>query len=137
VTSGPNPTALAVADLDGDGIADIAATDLGDDAIRVFLSRDTLSVPPDGGGSLLHFAISGANPLRGETRFRFDLPAAGRVRIEVFDAAGRRQPTSIDETLPPGPNEVSWNPGGLASGLYVARLNAAGHTEAARFVWLR
>ena len=93
-----------------------------------------VSVPPGGTPPGPRFAIAGPNPIRDEARFRIELPVSGRVRIAVFDLAGRRVPGGIDETLAPGPNEVSWNAAGLAPGVYMARVDAAGRSGSLRFV---
>jgi hypothetical protein len=87
--------------------------------------------------SILHFAIVGPYPIRDQARFRFDLPVGGRVRIEVFDVAGRRAPGGIDEVLPAGVHEVSWAARDLASGIYMVRLSAAGRSEVVRLVRMR
>jgi len=92
-----------------------------------------VSVPPAEPQGL-RFAIAGPNPMHGEARFRIELPEAGRVRIGVFDLAGRRMAGGVDETLPAGANEVGWKADDLAPGVYLARVNAGGRTGALRFV---
>jgi hypothetical protein len=96
----------------------------------------TLSVPPVG-GVRLRFAILGPHPIRDEARFLVELSEAGRVRIDFFDVAGRRAPGSTDEALPAGANEVRCKTGGLAPGVYLARLTAIGRSEVVRFVRIR
>ena len=95
-----------------------------------------VGVPPTVLPASLRFSIAGPHPVRGAPRFAVAMPEAGRIRIELFDLAGRRLPGGIDETLPAGPNEVSWNAGGLAAGVYMARLDAGGRTASLRFVRL-
>ena len=99
-------------------------------------SIDTVGVPPPAPAGL-RFALAGSNPIRDEARFRFELPEAARVRIDLFDVAGRRLPGGIDEALPAGAHEVRWAAGDLAPGMYLARLSAAGRSEALRLVRMR
>lgn len=97
-------------------------------------SITAVSDPPDRRIAGLHFAIVGPRPVRDQVRFRFVLPVAGRARIEIFDVSGRRVSDSVDEALPAGVNEVEWNARALASGVYLARLRAAGRSEVIRLV---
>ena len=93
---------------------------------------------PDGDPSTgLHFAILGHRSGQDDVRFRFQLPRAGRVRIDLFDVSGRRVAAALDQTLPAGPNEVSWNASHLASGIYLARLSTAGRSEVVKLVRIR
>jgi hypothetical protein len=93
-----------------------------------------VSVPAGGPAASLGFRVAGPNPIRDQARFRIELPEAGRVRVDLFDVAGRRVPGGIDETLPAGANDVSWNAGGLAPGVYLARLVVRGSTKSVRLV---
>lgn len=97
----------------------------------------TVSAPPAAVPANLHFAIAGRQPVRDEVRFRFELPAAGRLRIDLFDVVGRRVPGGIEASLPAGPHEVRWEAGDLAPGIYLARLSAAGRSEVIRLVRIR
>lgn len=97
-------------------------------------SIETVSVPAVAARASLHFAIVGANPVRDEARFRFELPQAARVRIELFDVAGRREPGDLDESLPGGVQEARLDARDLAPGVYLARLSAAGRSESVRLV---
>jgi hypothetical protein len=101
------------------------------------LAVDPVSVPSVGSRAGLRFAIGGPHPFREEARFLIELPQAGRVRIDVFDVAGRRLPGSVDEALPAGAHEVTWRAGGLAPGIYLARVRALGQSATLRFVRLR
>ena len=107
----------------------------GDLGFRVAtLAAGPVSVPPAGAGTRLRFAISGAHPIRSEARFVVELPRPGRVRIDFFDAAGRRVAGRIDETLPAGSSVVRFNAEAFAPGIYWARLNAMGRSDRVRFV---
>jgi formylglycine-generating enzyme required for sulfatase activity len=94
-----------------------------------------VSVPPVGAEVRLRVRING--PVRDVARFLIELPDAAHVRIDVFDVAGRRVPGTIEEGLPAGSSEVRWRADGLAPGLYLARVRAAGQSEVARFVRVR
>ena len=61
-----------------------------------------------------------------EAHLRFDLRAAGRVELEVFDALGRRVGTLRSDGLEAGEREIAWSVAGYASGLYLCRLIAHG-----------
>jgi hypothetical protein len=100
-------------------------------------SIETVSVPRAGGPAGLHFAIAGPDPVRDEARFHFTLPEAARARIDLFDLAGRRAAGAWDEALSAGEHEVRWAAHDLAPGLYLARLTAAGRSEAIRLVRIR
>ena len=70
--------------------------------------------------------------------FRFDLPAAVPVTLEVFDLRGRRVATVIDgETLAAGQTTRSWTPRRLGSGMYLARLQAGHRTATAKLTLVR
>ncbi len=82
------------------------------------------------------------NPFNPVTTIRFELRAAGPVRLEVYDLAGRRVATLVREHLGAGAHEVQW-PGtdddGLraASGVYICRLQAGGLTENRRLALVK
>ncbi len=82
------------------------------------------------------------NPTAGLVSIRFRLPSNGPVRLEVFDAAGRRVATLLDEELHPGWKEVVWDgvrgaERALPAGSYLCRLTAAGRTSSGRVSLVR
>lgn len=77
------------------------------------------------------------NPFNPRTTVRFDLPAPGPVRIDVFDALGRRVRTALDATLPAGRHDAVLEADRLPSGMYVYRLEAAGRSLTRRMVVLK
>jgi hypothetical protein len=69
------------------------------------------------------------NPFNPHTVIGYYLPGACRVRLEVFDAAGRSVKVLVDGTQPAGEHEVNWDgrdSRGVmsASGVYFYRLTA-------------
>jgi hypothetical protein len=82
------------------------------------------------------------NPFNPQTTLRFDLPEAGRVRLEVYDVAGRLVRVLVDGERAAGSNEVVWDgrdDGGKAvgSGTYLARLSFNGRMETVRMGLVR
>lgn len=69
------------------------------------------------------------NPFNPMTRIEYDLPKSGRVRLDVFSAAGNLVVTVEDAFREAGRRQVVWNGtdaagNALPSGVYFARLEA-------------
>ncbi|MCA1802281.1 MAG: DUF1501 domain-containing protein [Rhodothermaceae bacterium] len=63
------------------------------------------------------------NPFNPATNISFTLPAAGDVRLQVFDVSGRLVSTLINSAMNAGKHTVTFNGGLLASGTYLYRLS--------------
>jgi len=77
------------------------------------------------------------NPFNPRTRIDYELPHTARVRLEVFDVAGRLVGTLIDAVQPGGPGHVLWDGKDedgetTASGIYVYRLLVEGERPLTR-----
>jgi hypothetical protein len=82
------------------------------------------------------------NPCNPRTRLSFDLSRADEVRLQVFDLRGRLVTTLIDGPYPPGRHHADWRGAAddgrpLPSGVYHARLTAAGATVSRKLVLLK
>ncbi|MCB9516237.1 MAG: T9SS type A sorting domain-containing protein [Candidatus Latescibacteria bacterium] len=77
------------------------------------------------------------NPFNPKVTVPFSLAAPGRVRVEVFDLAGRRVATLADRRFGGGAHDLTWDGADQASGVYLLRFSAAGHTQSKRLVLLR
>lgn len=82
------------------------------------------------------------NPFNPGTTIEFNLPRASSVKLEVFDLHGVRVRTLIDESLPSGGRVAVWDGrddhgDGVASGMYIYRLQTDLMTESRRMLLLR
>ncbi|MGD9402959.1 MAG: M1 family aminopeptidase [bacterium] len=82
------------------------------------------------------------NPFGASTRIRFSVPGSQHVKIEIFDAAGRRVESLVDGLAEPGWNEVAWDGRGesgneVAPGTYFCRMTSEDGVRTARMVHLR
>jgi hypothetical protein len=72
------------------------------------------------------------NPARGSAMIAFDLPEDTRVTLAVYDISGRKVTTLVDETLAVGSHERTV--AGLASGVYIYKLDAGSFSAARKMV---
>jgi hypothetical protein len=68
------------------------------------------------------------NPFRGQTTFKYHVTETSPVSISIFDLAGKKVGTAINETKQPGTYEVTYNADNLASGIYIATLSSGYRT---------
>ena len=152
------------ADIDGDGVLELASWSAGRvyvwdmeelaGAYRPLAGAwlqeggseaSTYAVPAPappadpGAAALVQRAYCYPNPVgpAGRAHMRFVLKSAARVKLEVFDALGRR----VDRITPEGEfaaaeNEIAWSTADYASGLYVCRLEARGAGGGKRTVFV-
>ena len=83
-----------------------------------------------------------SNPTRLPVRLRFQLAASTPVRLEVYDASGRRIANIANRVFEFGPHEVSWSgrldDGRMASaGVYIVTLFAGSARESQQLVVIK
>jgi len=68
------------------------------------------------------------NPFNPRTTIRYNLAEASRVTLTVYDLQGRRVAELTDGWRSAGTHELTWDASGMASGMYLCRLQAGTHT---------
>jgi hypothetical protein len=126
-----------ILDIDNDRGLDLALTD--EIADRVVLMRNTAStgVAESPVAGPLALRPNYPNPFRRSTRIEFELPEAGDVLVEIFDARGSLVARRPFGSRPAGRSEVvlegidaEGKP--LSGGVYFYRLTAGGVAETGR-----
>jgi hypothetical protein len=83
------------------------------------------------------------NPFNPSTRLEFDIPKRGKVFLTIYDVVGRKVRVVIaGQTFEPGSHATEWDglsdSGALAgSGVYFARLRAAGDAQVQKITLIR
>jgi hypothetical protein len=96
----------------------------------------------DGLPGRVAFAVTGANPSAGRTRFRLELPTAADVEIQALDVRGRVVRNVAHGRFPAGRHELAWNAvddrGAAArSGVYFVRARVGDFNEVRKVVLVR
>ena len=82
------------------------------------------------------------NPFNPSTNIAFGLESPQHVSLRIYDTAGRLVRTLVDESMPAGRYEASWNGSdgsgtAAASGVYFYRLSAGDFLETRKMILLR
>ncbi|MBI5058792.1 T9SS type A sorting domain-containing protein [candidate division KSB1 bacterium] len=77
------------------------------------------------------------NPFNSMTTIRYELPGTQAVAICVYDLTGRRVAVLHEATESAGQHRMSWDARGLASGIYIVRLETSGSAGAMKTVLLK
>jgi hypothetical protein len=85
------------------------------------------------------FALKEAypNPFNPTTTLGFDLPEASRVKLMVYDVAGRLVAEVVNGWRDAGVHEVTFDAAGLASGLYFYRIEAGDFVSVRKMVLVK
>lgn len=91
---------------------------------------------------VLHLAQNHPNPFNPSTQFEYVIAGAGHVRIDVFDMAGRRVRTLVDEERSAGSHTAMWDglddAGNRApSGTYFCRMSSGGETSSRKMTMIK
>ena len=66
------------------------------------------------------------NPFNHQAALQFTLSEAGMVSLAIYDVQGRKVGSLADGYLSSGQHEVTWDAGGMVSGVYFVRLTVDG-----------
>jgi hypothetical protein len=106
------------------------------------LDAATTDVDPGTAPRQFTFARPSPNPAQGAITLRFALPHAARMRLDIYDANGRRVRQLGSASRPVGEHTIAWDlrdEAGRAvrAGLYFARLEVDGLVLTQKFATLR
>jgi photosystem II stability/assembly factor-like uncharacterized protein len=96
------------------------------------LERNPVAGEPGPAASGPAIRVVGPNPFVASSTVEVVLPEASVVRVDLFDAAGRRVATLADGRRGAGRHRIAVDGRGLSAGAYVVRLEADGRRFAAR-----
>lgn len=77
------------------------------------------------------------NPFNPSTTIEYQLPSASAVKLEIFDALGRKITTLVSERQNAGKHQVQFNAAGLASGAYFYKLQAGNNVETRKMLLVK
>jgi hypothetical protein len=77
------------------------------------------------------------NPFNPSTSLTYEISAAGRVTLKVFDMLGREVATLVDAMEQAGTQRVTFDGAGVATGVYVVRFQAGDIVETAKVLLIR
>lgn len=77
------------------------------------------------------------NPFNPETVISFELPVDGAVVLEVYDILGRRVAVLVNETMPAGIHQTTWDASDAASGAYIYRISAGDFVQSQSMILVK
>ncbi len=113
----------------------------GDDLWLIKLEPDLSGIPPDSkmnipGQPVLYQNYP--NPFNPVTTIEFNLPKSSEVTLKIFNILGEEVATLLSERLSAGSYSYEWSrPAGIASGVYLYRLQAGDYIETRKMVLMR
>ncbi len=75
------------------------------------------------------------NPFNPSTIIVFYLPQNEHVSLKVFDVTGRAIETLVEGEVPAGEHRLHWSATGLASGVYICRMQAGNFSETIKMLY--
>jgi hypothetical protein len=107
------------------------------DYIEVSDEALVVDVEDEGTPDVASLSQNYPNPFARETAITFTVETAGPVQLEVFDVTGRRVATLVDEARLAGAHTVPFDARGLASGVYLYRLQTGSSVHTKRMLLVR
>ncbi len=85
------------------------------------------------------FAVSqnSPNPFNPTTTINFTLPANGNVSVEVFNIAGQKVDTLVDDYMNAGQHNVVWDASGYSNGVYFYTVESGNYSSTMKMTLLK
>jgi hypothetical protein len=78
------------------------------------------------------------NPFNPNTTIEFDLPKTSEVTLKIFNILGEEVATLVSDRLAAGSYSYKWfRPAGIASGVYLYRLEAEGFVQTKKMILMK
>jgi hypothetical protein len=108
---------------------------IGHDSIKGVISSQVAVA--DAAPALFAVAQNTPNPFNPSTSITFTLAKAGKVTVDVFNAAGQKVDTIANGLMTAGSHSVTWNASKFSAGVYFCTVKAADHSRTVKMTLLK
>lgn len=77
------------------------------------------------------------NPFNPTTNVKFSLPQVSQVKVTIYDALGKEVTTLVNNELAAGTHTIQWNASGMASGIYLYKVEAGNFVKVNKMMLLK
>jgi hypothetical protein len=77
------------------------------------------------------------NPFNPSTNIKFNIPTSGYVNLSVYNLVGEKIGELVNEILPAGKHNFSFDASNLPSGIYIAKLSSDNYNESIKMTLLK
>jgi hypothetical protein len=84
-----------------------------------------------------HLSQNYPNPFNPSTTIEFDLPKTSEVTLKIYNILGEEVTTLLSTSLLSGSYKYEWDASGLASGVYLYRLEAADFVRTRKMILMK
>ena len=123
------------------GNVSIASDDPLDPLKYILLEAETvvLGTQTDPPGIITESRLLGnyPNPFNPITVISWQLAVNSPVRLTIYTIRGEKVATLVNQSLPAGTHTAEWDAGGIASGVYLYRLEAGGFVETRKMMLMK
>ena len=77
------------------------------------------------------------NPFNPETTIRLSIPQQEHVLLEVYNSAGQKVTTLVNNSLNPGFHEINWDGSKMSSGVYFYSIHAGQFQDLKKMILLK
>ena len=129
---------LALADLNGDDVLDLAVTTT-DGYLRAYLSVIMTLIAEDSPNVAAQNILRSPypNPFNHSVAIPFTIESESWVQLEVYDLAGQRLAVLVDDQLASGDHLIHWESNNAASGIYLVLLRSGANTVVQKVVLIQ
>ncbi len=127
---------IALADIDGDELLDIAVT-TSDGYVKVYGAAAVTAVEEKAIPSQPSLHWPYPNPFNGRVQIDFSIGRAGVVQLDIFALTGQRVARLVEDWRGAGTYQVPWDAEGMGSGLYLVRLQAGGFVQQRKVILVK
>lgn len=131
-------------DFNQDGMLDLATTGgiFGESYVPILFGSGMTTGIPSNALKPVNTALeilqqNSPNPFRQATTITYELPATAPVLIEVFDQAGKKIETLVNDMKGAGQHSVRWNGSSLPGGIYFCTVQTNQQYETIKMVLLK
>jgi len=82
-------------------------------------------------------AQNSPNPFNPSTTISFSIPQAGKVTVDVFNAAGQKVDTIVNSQMTAGSHSVNWNAAKFSAGVYFCTVKSGSFSKTVKMTFLK